>query len=167
PARFRRKAKPGVRPGLWRRYPLVRRPDGRTRPGAVAGCARRKGGCTMQVRVSLTQILSRVVAVLLLAVPLVLLAQAIHRHEQEMIGQLSHQELLEHLREGQKDSFPATYFTLGVLSLAYLALVEAVAALLRMGVMLLRRLAAPGPVQEGCTWAPWVPNRHSPAGGKP
>jgi hypothetical protein len=100
----------------------------------------------MQVTISLSQILSRAVAVLLLAVPLVWLAQAIDSQEQEVIARLSHQELLEHLREGQKDSFAATYFTLGGLSLVYLALVEAVAAFLRMGVRLFRPQPAARPI---------------------
>lgn len=101
---------------------------------------------TMKGTVSLTPILSRVVAVLFLAVPFVLITQALDNYEQEMIAKLSYQELLAYLRDGQTDSFAMRFLTLGGLSLIYLLFVELISAFVRMWVRLLSPQRAPEPI---------------------
>lgn len=87
----------------------------------------------MQFNVSPGQVVSRIVAVLILAVPIVLISQAIDSGEREYIAKLSPQDLRDYLREGQDDSFAGSYLVFGGLSLVYLGLVEGVAFLARLG----------------------------------
>lgn len=92
----------------------------------------------MQLTIAPVQVISRVLAVLLVAVPLGFLALAIDRGEQEVIRKLSHQELLEYLRVGEASSFSEQYLYLVVISLLLLALVEVVAWVVRLGLGLIR-----------------------------
>jgi hypothetical protein len=107
----------------------------------------------MQVTFPLIPILSRVGAVLFLAIAVVLIQQGMAREEQELFATLSHRELLKYLREGQDQSFASGYFYFGLLSLVYLGLVEVLAALFRLWMRFLSPQPAlkPIPVESnGC-----------------
>src|SRR5262249_20574463 len=80
----------------------------------------------------LARFLSRVLAVLILAVPVVLIGQAIDRYEQEVVAKLSYQELRDYLQQGHSESFAGSYLIFGVLSLVYLGLVEGIAFVARL-----------------------------------
>ena len=84
------------------------------------------------------QVVSRVLAVLLLAVVLVPISAAIEQSEQEMFGKLTHQQLLEYLREGQQQSFAERYVQMALLTLVFLAAIEGVAFVLRCSIDLVR-----------------------------
>jgi len=101
----------------------------------------------VQVTISPAQVISRVLAVLLLAVPLVWISSAMSNAEQELIARLSHKELLEYLQEGQVRSFGEQYLYVGGATLLYLALVEGVAGVLRLGMRLLRPTSTLAPAR--------------------
>src|SRR5262245_18364924 len=85
----------------------------------------------MQPGFSPVPLLSRLLAVPLVAVPLAYIAGAIDEAEQAMFPKLSHKELLDYLREGQVHSFPAQYLQILIRTLALVAVVEGVAFVIR------------------------------------
>jgi hypothetical protein len=79
-------------------------------------------------------ILSRVVAVLLLAALAAWLVMAFAAWEVEQTSKLSHQELVAYIKEGYDPSFALNYLRMALLTLIYVALVEGVAFVIRCAV---------------------------------
>jgi hypothetical protein len=86
----------------------------------------------MEIRIRLSGILSRLVALLILAAPLAWLSLTLGEFEQAEIAKMSHQELLAYLHEGRDTSFGASYLLVAVLTLIYVALVEGLALPIRL-----------------------------------
>ena len=80
----------------------------------------------------------RALAALIVAVPMVLIGQAIDSYEQEVVAKLSNQELREYLKQGSDQSFVAGYLIMAVGSLLYLGALEGVALLVRLGCRMVR-----------------------------
>jgi hypothetical protein len=88
----------------------------------------------MHVTVSPIHVVSRVLAVLLIAAPLAYISCAMDEAEQQMIAKLNHQELLQYLRDGRAQSWAGQYLQVAIMVLLLVVLVEGVAVLLRQAV---------------------------------
>jgi hypothetical protein len=88
----------------------------------------------VQVTFRPLQILSRVVAVCMVALPLAALSVALDGYEREIIGKMSHQELIAFVEEGHASSFLGAYFLSMVTTLIVVVAVEAVAFGIRFAV---------------------------------
>jgi hypothetical protein len=88
----------------------------------------------MQVTFFPLHILSRVVAVCLIAVPLAWLHATVDDYERDAIAKMTHQQLIAFVREAQAASFFSAYLQATVVTLLLVAAVEAVAFGIRLTV---------------------------------
>ena len=101
----------------------------------------------MHVTFSLLPILSRVVAVCLVALPLAWLHVALDDYERETIAKMTHQQLLAFVREGHAASFLGAYLQVAIVTLLLVAAIEAVAFGVRLTVGMFG-VQKPAPVSE-------------------
>jgi mannose/fructose/N-acetylgalactosamine-specific phosphotransferase system component IIC len=92
----------------------------------------------MQITVRPAEILSRVAALVLMAIPLAALMQWITEVEREEVAQMSHQQLKEYLAKGHELGFTDNYLWATIMTAVYIFLVEAVAFVIRQFVRMLR-----------------------------
>jgi hypothetical protein len=92
----------------------------------------------MQITLRPLDILSRVAAVLLLAVLAAWLSMTLGAWEVEEASKLSHQELLAYIKDGYDPSFVGNYLRVALMTLVYVALVEGVAFAIRCAVRAVR-----------------------------
>jgi hypothetical protein len=90
----------------------------------------------MQVTFQPLQVLSRVVAVCMVALPLAALRMLIDDYERETIGKMSHQELIAFVKEVHASSFLGAYFLSVLTTLLIVVAVEVVAFGIRFTVRL-------------------------------
>ena len=109
------------------------------RAGPIIDCAMEQGTASnqgddrpMQVIFQPLQILSRLVAVCLVALPLASLLVAIDDYEREVIGKMTHPELIAFVKEAHSSSFLSAYLRAAVVALILVAVVEAVAFGIRL-----------------------------------
>jgi hypothetical protein len=81
----------------------------------------------MQVTFQPLQILSRVVAVCLVALSVAFVLGLAEEQERETIGKLNQQQLIAYIKEGHASSFLAGYLQVAVVTLIFVLVVEAVA----------------------------------------
>jgi hypothetical protein len=95
------------------------------------------------------QILSRLAAVCVVALPLAALRMALDEFERQAIGSMSHQELLAFVKETHANSFFGAYITAAIMTLIVVAAVEAVAFVIRLVVRLFGAAKPPyAPAEE-------------------
>lgn len=87
----------------------------------------------MQITIRPEAIVSRLVAVLVVAVALAWLAVQLGEWEMQEVKKFSHAELLQYVQEGHDPSFLTTYLRVALLTLIYVGVVECVAFGLRIG----------------------------------
>ena len=86
----------------------------------------------MQVTFQPLQLLSRVAAALVVALPFAALHLAVDDYERQAIGKMSHPELIAFVKEVHSASYLGAYFSAAVLILIFVAAVEAVAFGIRL-----------------------------------
>ena len=91
----------------------------------------------MQVTFYPLPILSRVVAVCVVALPLAWLHQVVDDYEREAIRKMTHQQLIAFVQENHAASFLAAYLQVAIVILLFIAAVEAVAFGIRLTVAVL------------------------------
>jgi hypothetical protein len=92
----------------------------------------------MLINVRLLDVASRVAALALVALPAGYLLTQFGAWEAKEATKMSHQQLLDYVREGFDSSFPANYWRILLITLVYVALVEGVALVCRLIVRALR-----------------------------
>lgn len=85
----------------------------------------------MQVTIRPLQILSRIVAVCIVALPLGALQMLVDKHEHDAIGRMSHQELIAYVEEVHASSFAGAYCLATVGTLIVVGFIEALAFAIR------------------------------------
>jgi hypothetical protein len=88
----------------------------------------------MQVTLQPLQILSRLAAVFVVALPIAALRLAVDDYERQTIRDMSHQELIAFVKEVHAGSFLGAYVLAAILTLILVAAVEGVALLIRLTV---------------------------------
>jgi hypothetical protein len=88
----------------------------------------------MQVTFYPLPILSRVVAVCVVALPLAWLHAAVDDYEREAVAKMTHQQLIAFVKEGHAASIVGAYLQAAVATLLLVAAVEAVAFGVRLAV---------------------------------
>jgi hypothetical protein len=91
----------------------------------------------MQVALQPLQILSRLVAVCIVALPLASLHVALDDYEREVIGKMTHPELIAFVKEAHSSSYLSAYFLASIVTLILVAAVETVAFGIRLSFGLL------------------------------
>jgi hypothetical protein len=85
----------------------------------------------MQVSLQPLQLLSRLAAVLIVAIPLALLVVAVDDYERRAIARMTHQELIAFVEEVHSGSYGSAYLRAAIMMLILVALVEATAFVIR------------------------------------
>jgi hypothetical protein len=86
----------------------------------------------MQVTFQPLQLLSRVAAALVVALPFAALRVALDDYERQAIGKMTHQELIAFVKEVHAGSYLGAYVHAAIMILIFVAVVEAVAFGLRL-----------------------------------
>jgi hypothetical protein len=86
----------------------------------------------MQITFQPLQLLSRVVAALVVAVPFAALRLALDDYERQAIDKMTHQELIAFVKEVHSSSFLGAYLAAAVLILIFVVAVEALAFGIRL-----------------------------------
>src|SRR6516162_4646696 len=86
----------------------------------------------MQVTFQPLQLLSRVAAALVVALPFAALRVAVDDYERQAIGKMSHQELIAFVKEVHAGSYLGAYVHAAIMILIFVAAVEAVAFGIRL-----------------------------------
>jgi hypothetical protein len=81
----------------------------------------------MQVTFQPLQLLSRVAAALVVALPFAALHLAVDDYERQAIGKMTHQELIAFVKEVHSSSYAGAYVQVAILILIFVAAVEALA----------------------------------------
>jgi hypothetical protein len=100
------------------------------------GTALTPGDRFVQVTFQPLQILSRLAAVCVVALPLAALHMASDEFERQAIAGMSHQELIAFVKEAHANSFFGAYIAAAIMTLIIVAAVEAVAFVIRLVVSL-------------------------------
>jgi phosphotransferase system glucose/maltose/N-acetylglucosamine-specific IIC component len=80
------------------------------------------------------QFLSRVIAICVIALPLAGLRMAVDDYERQAIVKMSHQELIDFVKQIHASSFLNAYFLAAITTIILVAAIEAVALAIRWGV---------------------------------
>jgi hypothetical protein len=86
----------------------------------------------MQVTFQPLQLLSRVAAALVVALPFAALRMAVDDYERQAIDKMTHQELIAFVKEAHSASYLGAYVSAAVLILIFVAAVEALAFGIRL-----------------------------------
>jgi hypothetical protein len=86
----------------------------------------------MQVTFQPLQLLSRVAAALVVALPLAALRVALDDYERQAIGKMTHQELIAFVNEVHAGSYLGAYLSAAIMLLVFIAAVEAAAFGIRL-----------------------------------
>ena len=100
----------------------------------------------MQITVRPSEILSRLAALLLVAIPLAAFAQWMGEVERQEVARMSHEELKKYLMDGYEPGFAPNFGRVAALTAVYLLVVETVAFVIRLGV----RAVSPDAGAAGC-----------------
>ncbi len=92
----------------------------------------------MQVTICLSDIFSRIAAVLIVGLLLAWVTMVLGEWEIQETSKLSHTELQEYIKQGHDSSFPGNYLHVLILTSVYVACVEGVAFLIRIGARAMR-----------------------------
>jgi hypothetical protein len=88
----------------------------------------------MQITIRPLDIVSRVIAVLLVGLPLAWVSMQIGDWEMREVVKMNHAQLLDYIKEGHHPSFAGNYGMILLLTFLYVGICEGVALVCRLGV---------------------------------
>jgi hypothetical protein len=110
----------------------------------------------MQITFQPLQIVSRLLATIIVALPLAWLRTAVDDYESQTIGKMSHKELVSYINEGHASSYYSAFVMSAIMLLIVILLVEAIA----FGIRLIVGLCSPAGREVHDE--PWVESETSP-----